>query len=63
LSDATQHNKQMYLLAIEAAALLRCHPRTVSGMIASGQLKATKVARRWRIRRSDIEALLPGGAA
>jgi excisionase family DNA binding protein len=58
-----QHTEQTYLLAIEAAAVLRCHPRTVSRMIASGQLEATKVTRTWRIRRADVEAMLPGGAA
>ena len=63
LSDATTRNQQAYLLAVEAARILRSHPRTVSRMIASGQLEATKVARSWRIRRSDIEAMLPGGAA
>jgi hypothetical protein len=36
MSSVTQHNQQVYLLAFEAAALLRCHPRTVSRMIASG---------------------------
>jgi excisionase family DNA binding protein len=58
-----QHTEHNYLRAIETAALLRCHPRTVSRMIASGQLEATKVARSWRIRRADVEAMLPGGAA
>ena len=61
--DVTQRNKQAYLLAFEAAALLRVHPRTITRMIARGQLEATKVARSWRIRRSDVEAMLPGGAA
>ena len=63
MSDVTQHDQQVYLLAVEAAALLRCHPRTVSRMILNGQLEATKVARSWRIRRADVEAMPPGGAA
>jgi excisionase family DNA binding protein len=64
MSDVTQqHTEHTFLLAIEAAALLRCHPRTVNRMIADGQLEATKNARSWRIRRADVEAMLPGGAA
>lgn len=35
---------------------------SVYRMIARGELKATKVLGRWRIRRSDAEALLPAPA-
>jgi excisionase family DNA binding protein len=63
MSDTTQHNKEIFLRASEAAKLLRVHRRTVWRMIARGQLEGTKVAGSWRVQRSDIEALLPGGAA
>jgi excisionase family DNA binding protein len=60
MSEVTQHN---YLLAIEAAAVLRCHPRTVARMIRRGEIRATVVAGSYRILRFYIEAMLPGGAA
>lgn len=57
--NITKHNKQEYSRAIEAAKLLRIHRCTVWRLIASNRLPATKVARSWRIRREDVERLLP----
>lgn len=47
-----------YLYGTEAADKLRVHPSTITAMIARGELRATKVGRRWRIPRADIEAML-----
>jgi excisionase family DNA binding protein len=58
MSDTTK-----MLRASEAAKLLRVHRRTIWRMIAHGQLEGTKVAGSWRVKRSDIEAMLPGGGA
>jgi len=44
----------------EAASKLRVHPGAVTKMILRGELRGTKVARRWRIARADIDALLAG---
>lgn len=46
------------LLTVEAAAeALKLHPKTVLRFIREGRLKATKVGRAFRIRRSDVDAL------
>jgi excisionase family DNA binding protein len=59
MSGVTQHHQQVHLLAVEAAALPRCHPRTVARMIRRGELAATVIAGSYRILRSDVEAMLP----
>jgi excisionase family DNA binding protein len=59
MSDTTQHNKEIFLRASEAAKLLRVHRRTVWRMITSGQLAGSKVAGSWRVKRADVEAMLP----
>ena len=41
----------------EAAAVLALHPETIRRMIRRGELKAVKVARRFRVPFSAIEAL------
>lgn len=46
------------LLTVEATAHeLKLHPKTVLRFIREGRLKATKVGRAFRIRRSDVDAL------
>lgn len=40
--------------AEEAAAILRVNVRTIHRMIVRGELPATKVARRWKIRKSEV---------
>lgn len=39
----------------QAAEILQLHHRTIQRMIARGEIKAVKVANRWRIRRQDLE--------
>jgi excisionase family DNA binding protein len=51
-----------YLFGTEAAKTLRVHPVTITAMIARGELRGIKVARRWRIPREDVDALLAGTA-
>lgn len=41
----------------EVAALLRCNPRTVTRKIDRGELRASKPAGSWLIRREDALAL------
>lgn len=47
------------VLTIEQAAeMLRVHPDTIRRMITQGKLKASKVGRVYRIRKSEIERIL-----
>jgi putative molybdopterin biosynthesis protein len=48
------------LSAEQVAELFGVHRTTVYDLIERGEIPAVKVARRWRIRRQDIEALLAG---
>jgi excisionase family DNA binding protein len=38
----------------EVAALLRCNPRTITRKIDRGELRASKPAGAWLIRREDV---------
>lgn len=40
-----------------AAQILAVHPNTVRTMIREGRLRATRLKRQYRIRRTDINAL------
>jgi excisionase family DNA binding protein len=44
----------------EAAAVLRQDEQTTRQKLRSGQLPGTKIGRRWRMRREDVEAILAG---
>jgi len=57
---ATPEPPPDYLFGTEAAKKLRVHPVTITKMIERGELRGTKIARRWRIRISDLDALLAG---
>ena len=47
-----------YLLAVEAAKILRVSPHTVARTIRRGELRATKINHRYRIPTKDVRALL-----
>lgn len=38
----------------QAAAILNCHPRTITRMCESGKLKAVRVQSLWRINRNAL---------
>ena len=40
--------------SIEAAALLRIHPKTLKKMARRGEIQARRVSRFWRFRASDL---------
>jgi excisionase family DNA binding protein len=42
----------------EVARYLKMHVKTIVNMVERGDLKAYKVGRQWRYRRSDIDAYL-----
>ena len=42
----------------EVAKYLNIHPRTINNMAARGDIPASKVANRWRFRKSDVDAYL-----
>ncbi len=46
------------MTAEEVAHYLNIHPRTITNMATRGELPASKVAGRWRFRKSDIDAWL-----
>ena len=50
------------LTAQEAADFLKLKKSTVYEMIKRGELPSAKIGKQLRINRSDLEALLPGGA-
>ncbi|HVG84278.1 MAG TPA: helix-turn-helix domain-containing protein [Vicinamibacterales bacterium] len=59
--DAPEHDE---VLGTEgAAAYLAISLPTLMDLIRSGQLKAARVGRQWRIRRSWIDAFLENAAA
>ena len=44
--------------AVDAGAILCASPQTVGRWIRSGELRAVKIGRRWKIRESDLEAFI-----
>jgi excisionase family DNA binding protein len=52
----------LLLTTEEVADLLRVHVNTIKIMVRAGKLPAVKVGRAWRIKRSDVLALLDVGA-
>ena len=42
----------------EVAKYLKMHAKTIVSMVERGELKAYKVGRHWRYRKSDIDAFL-----
>jgi excisionase family DNA binding protein len=42
----------------EVARYLKMHVKTIVSMVERGELKAYKVGRHWRYRKSDIDAYL-----
>ena len=47
----------------EAAAYLKVNPQTVYRNLRRGRLPGAKVGRQWRLRRSDLDRFLAGGAS
>lgn len=47
----------------EASAALGCHPKTTERYLRSGELRAGRVGRRWRIPRSSVDSFLRRGSA
>lgn len=49
------------LTLAEASSALGCHPKTTERYLRSGELRAGRVGRRWRIPRSSVDAFLRSG--
>lgn len=47
-----------YMTVDEVAAQLRVTPKTVRRWCASGQLKASRAGRPWRIKPADLDAFM-----
>lgn len=43
---------------VEAAQLLRIHPKTLQRMAREGQISGIQIGKLWRFRASDLEAWL-----
>lgn len=54
------HNEDDVLEVQEVADQLRVNARTVLRLLEKGDLKAIKVGRQWRVRRSELERYLEG---
>jgi excisionase family DNA binding protein len=49
-------------LTVDQAALaLQLHPKTIRGLLRSGELVGRKIGKVWRIHRSELERFLRGG--
>jgi len=59
MSEASDH----ILTADEAAEILKVSRQTIVRMIEDGEIKATKIRRLWRIKRSDVDAVMTGVGA
>jgi excisionase family DNA binding protein len=55
-----QEKAERPFTAQEAADFLKVHENTVKRWIKEGRIKAVKIDRGWRIRRSEIERILDG---
>ena len=44
----------------EAAAIVRVSPKTIREWLRKGELKGIKTGKLWRIKESDLRALLSG---
>ena len=54
--------RDQFLTAQEASRVLKMHVKRVQALARAGKLPATRVGRRWLIRRGELEARL-GGAS
>jgi excisionase family DNA binding protein len=54
-----------WLTVAQAAEIVQVHPETLRAWLRSGRIPATLLSRRagYRIRASDLEAFLSGGAS
>jgi excisionase family DNA binding protein len=55
---------EQWLTVAQAAEILQVHPETLREWLRAGRIPATLLSRRagYRIRASDLEAFLSGGA-
>lgn len=51
------------LTLAEASVAIGCHPKTTERYLRSGELRAGRIGRRWRIPRSSVDAFLRAGVA
>jgi len=56
----TEHTMKPTLGILEAAELLKVHPRTVGDLIQSGAIPAAKVGRAWVMMTADVLNYLDG---
>lgn len=55
-----QEKAERPFTAQEAAEFMKVHINTITRWIKEGKIKAVKVDRHWRIRRSELERILDG---
>jgi excisionase family DNA binding protein len=55
---AESENFEPLLTAVEAAALLKIHPKTLQRMARRGRIPARRIGDLWRFRASELDAWL-----
>ena len=59
----TEANAETSVLTVtQAAAFLNVERRTVLKLLNTGQLRGAKIGSDWRIRKTELDRLLDGGA-
>jgi excisionase family DNA binding protein len=54
--STTPRTCEPFIDAIEAAAILRVHPKTVKRLAAQGLLPGMRIGRLWRFRASELDS-------
>jgi excisionase family DNA binding protein len=61
--DTSSTDADPWLTPEQVGEELQVHPATVRLWIRTGRLRATRVGRSWRVRRSEIDRVLASGAS
>jgi excisionase family DNA binding protein len=61
--DTPSRDADPWLTPEQVGEELKVHPATVRLWIRGGRLRATRVGRSWRVRRSEIDRVLASGAS
>lgn len=58
MTSSSKNDASEFLTIAEIARMLQLHPSTIWRHIRSGQIKAVKIGRSYRIRRAELNATL-----
>ena len=57
IAPETLAEREQFLTAEEVATMLKIAPQTARKLIRQGSIPAARIGAKWRVRRSDLEAL------